>query len=33
MPLTPTTTLDFPRSEVRLEKDGTGAVLTRTPEL
>lgn len=33
IPLSPTTTLDFPRSEVRLEKDGTGAVLTRTPEL
>lgn len=33
IPLTPTPTLDFPRSEVRLEKDGTGAVLTRVPEL
>jgi hypothetical protein len=33
IPLTPTTKLDFPRSEVRLPKDGTGAVLTRIPEL
>jgi hypothetical protein len=33
IPLTPTTKLDFPRSEVRLQKDGTGAVLTRIPEL
>jgi hypothetical protein len=32
-PLAPTTTLDFPRSEVRLRKDGTGALLTRMPEL
>jgi hypothetical protein len=31
-PLTPTTRLDFPRSEVRLEKDGSGAVLTRSPD-
>jgi hypothetical protein len=33
IPLSPTTKLDFPRSEVRLQKDGTGAVLTRIPEL
>lgn len=33
IPLAPTTELDFPRSEVRLQKDGTGAVLTRIPEL
>ena len=31
IPLAPTTELDFPRSEVRLLKDGTGAVLTRIP--
>lgn len=33
IPLAPATSLEFPRSEVRLEKDGTGAVLTRIPEL
>jgi hypothetical protein len=33
IPLAPTTELDFPRSEVRLQKDGSGAVLTRFPEL
>ena len=33
IPLAPTPELDFPRSEVRLQKDGTGAVLTRIPEL
>ena len=33
IPLAPAAELDFPRSEVRLQKDGTGAVLTRIPEL
>ena len=33
IPLDPTPGLEFPRSEVRLRKDGTGAVLTRIPEL
>jgi hypothetical protein len=33
IPLAPPRELDFPRSEVRLQKDGTGAVLTRIPEL
>jgi hypothetical protein len=32
-PLAPKASLEFPRSEVRLQKDGTGAVLTRAPEL
>jgi len=31
--LRPGATLDYPRSEVRLQKDGTGAVLTRIPQL